>query len=144
MTQERFKLAVAVYIILIENNKILLQQRAGTNYMNGFYGVPSGHLEEKEGCLNATVREIKEETDLDINKEDLVLKYVSNRINNEEYVCLFYVPLKYTGTPKIMEPHKCTDLRFFDLDNLPDNIVPEVKEYLKNVAIGKNYGENGY
>lgn len=141
---ERFTLAVAVYFVLIKDNKILLQQRAGTNYMNGYYGVPSGHLEAGEGCLHALVREVKEETGLEIKKEDLVFKQVINNVSNREYMCLFYTVNKYTGVPKIMEPHKCTDLRFFSLDNLPENLVPELKRYLTNEKVGKVYDESGY
>jgi hypothetical protein len=28
-----------------------------------------------------------------------------------------------------MEPKKCSDLKFFDKNNLPENLVPELKEY---------------
>ena len=144
MEEKRVTFPVAVYLILIEDNKILLQQRAGTNYMNGYYGVPSGHVEMGEGCLNALVRETKEEIGVDIKKEDLILKYTLNHVSNREYICLFYTVSKYNGIPKIMEPHKCTDLSFFDLNNLPTNIVPELKKYLNDVANGENYGEIGY
>lgn len=144
MEEKRFSFVVAVYLILIKDNKILLQKRTGTNYMNGYYGVPSGHVEMGEGCLNALVREAKEEIGIDINKDDLILKYTSNHASNREYMCLFYTTDKYNGKPKIIEPHKCTELEFYDLDNLPTNIVPELKKYLKDVADGKNYGEIGY
>ena len=43
-----------------------------------------------------------------------------------------------------MEPHKYIELEFYDLDNLPTNLVPELKKYLKDVVDGKNYGEIGY
>lgn len=142
---ERFKAGVAVYLILIEDNKILLNLRDGTKYMAGYYGVPSGHLEEGEGCLNALIREVKEETNLDIKKEDLKLLYTSNRVSDIEYVCLFFKTRAYSGDMKIMEPLKCRELKFFDLNNLPDNLVPELKNFLENyLKKGKNYGEMGY
>ena len=145
---ERFRICVAVYLILIENKKILLQLRDGTNYMKGYYSVPSGHLEKLEGCIHALIRETKEETDLDIKREDIELKYLSNRlsdVDDVEYMCLFFTTKKYSGEMKIMEPHKCKELKFFDLDNLPENLVPELKDFLQNyLKEGKNYGEMGY
>ena len=34
---------------------------------------------------------------------------------------------KYRGEPKNMEPHKCDELKFFDLDNLPENLFMGTK-----------------
>lgn len=142
--EERFKIAVAVYLILKENNKILLQLRDGTKYMKGYYGVPSGHLEEGEGCVNALIREVKEETNIDIKEEDLKLEYISNRISDKEYLCFFFSVRKYEGEIKIMEPHKCKELKFFDMNNLPKNIVPELKNYFIAKENGYIYGETDY
>ena len=145
MEENKFVFPVAVFYVLIEDNKILLQKRTGTNYMSGYYSTPSGKVEHGESCLNALVREVKEEINIDINKEDLILKYTLNYcFNNKDYIFLFYTTEKYRGVPKIMEPHKCTELEFYDLDNLPTNLVPELKKYLKDVVEGKNYGEIGY
>ena len=45
---ERFKVITAVHLILIENNKILLQRRYNTGYEDGNYSVVAGHVEENE------------------------------------------------------------------------------------------------
>lgn len=142
--EKRFSIRVACYLILIENNKILLQLRDNTNYMQDSYGVPSGHLEENEGVTKCMIREVKEEIGIDIKKEDLELKYVLNRKSSAEYICLFFTAKKYVGIPKIMETDKCKELKFFDIDNLPNNLVPELKQFLNDTKNGNIFGETDY
>ncbi|MFZ7828655.1 NUDIX domain-containing protein, partial [Staphylococcus saprophyticus] len=55
------KAGVAV-IILNEENQVLLQKRSDV----GLWGIPSGHIEIGETVSEAAIREIKEETNLDI------------------------------------------------------------------------------
>ena len=143
--EKRFKVRSASYIFIIENNKILLQKRAGTNFMCGYYGTPAGHLEKGEGAVNCAIRELKEETGLITKREDLELKFVLNRVSGEEeYIDFFFISKKYSGIPKIMEPSKCDDLRFFDLNNLPENIIPYIKDVLENIKNGIIFSEIGY
>ena len=58
---ERIKLLVAVHLILIENNKILLQRRYNTGYEDGNYGFVSGHIDGGESVIHAMKREAMEE-----------------------------------------------------------------------------------
>ncbi len=143
--EQRFKTRSASYIFVIEDSKILLQKRAGTNFMCGYYGIPAGHLEKGEGATNCAIRELKEETGLIVKREDLELKYVLNRVSGEEeYIDFFFTAKKYSGTPTITEPNKCDDLRFFDLNNLPENIIPYIKDVLDNMKKGIIFSEIGY
>ena len=57
---------IAVYLILIEDDKILLQRRFNTGYKDGNYSLPAGHLDDNESITQALVREVKEEIDLDL------------------------------------------------------------------------------
>lgn len=45
MSNERFKMHTTVALLLIKNNKVLLMKRCNTGYMDGYYGMVSGHLE---------------------------------------------------------------------------------------------------
>lgn len=145
MEEERFKVRSASYIFVLENNKVLLQKREGTNFMCGWYGTPAGHLEKGEGATNCAIRELKEETGLTVNREDLELKFVLNRVSGaDEYIDFFFVAKNYLGIPKITEPEKCSDLGFFDMDNLPENTIPYIKKVLEDIKKGIFFGEIGY
>lgn len=57
MSKERFRLIVAVYLILRQNGKILLARRANTGYADGFYSLPAGHLDGDELATEGMARE---------------------------------------------------------------------------------------
>jgi len=59
---------------------------------------PSGHVECRESIYDCAVREVKEETGLDISDLKLcgVLHWV-NRENDERYVCFMYKTTEYSG-----------------------------------------------
>ena len=71
----------AVHIILIDNNKILLQKRNGTKLWPGYYALPAGHIDEGENQYDALVREAKEELGIEINVDDIINDYVVLRRN---------------------------------------------------------------
>ena len=145
MAKERHKLIPSVYLVSIKDNKILLLRRFNTGFMDGFYSFPAGHVEENETLTQAMVREAKEEIGVDIKREDLRLVHVMHRKEpNEERINFFFQAEKYQGEPKIMEPHKCDDLSWFDLDNLPENVIPYIKEAIKNILERKIYSEYGW
>ena len=42
----------------------------------------------------------------------------------DERVDYFFTATAWSGEPRIVEPEKCADLRWFPLDGLPDPVVP--------------------
>ena len=124
---------LATNLVMIKDNKILLQLRQNTGYMDGMYDAAcSGHLEKGESIAAATVREAKEEIDITINEFDLELVQVIHSYK-EDYLNTFFTVKSYIGEPKIMEPSKCSDLSWFDIDNLPENIIYRIKNVIKNI-----------
>ena len=84
--------------IMIQNpdtKEVVIQNRK-RKYPGWFF--PGGHIEPFEGIYDCGVREIKEETGLDISDLRLcgVLHWV-NRENDERYVCFMYMTTEYSG-----------------------------------------------
>lgn len=145
MIKERFKIIPTVYLVLIKNNKVLLSRRYNTGFHDGEYSLPAGHLDGNETLIQAMIRETKEEIGIDLNSEDLKLVHVMHRKEpNEERVNFFFTAEKWKGEPKIMEPNKCNDLRWFEVGNLPDNIIHYVKQAINCVLTNKLYSEFGW
>lgn len=145
MPTERFKIIPVSHLILIKDGNILLSRRFNTGYYDGNYSVIAGHLDGNETFTEAMVREAKEETGLDIKAEDLEVIYAMHRKSPpDERIDLFLKASKWHGEPKIMEPDKCDDLRWFPIDNLPANTAPEIKYAIKNIRNKIFYSEFGW
>ena len=68
-------------MIIMDNNKILLQKRKGSKLWPGYYALPAGHIDEGENQYDALVREAKEELGIEINLGDIANSYVVLRRN---------------------------------------------------------------
>jgi 8-oxo-dGTP diphosphatase len=113
--------------------------------MDGFYGVPAGHLDGNESARAGCAREIKEEIGVNIKPEDLDVVHVMHRKGaKDERIDFFMTAKSYSGEIANCEPHKCDDLRWFPLNNLPDNMVDYVKVALEKYRAGALYSEFGY
>ena len=142
-TKDRFKLVPAVYLILInENNEVLLHQRKNSGYMDGMYSMVAGHLDGGEPARIGMIREAKEEAGIDIEPEDLQVTCTMHRMSTDsERVDFFMVCRKWRGEVCNTEPHKCSDLRFFPVDKLPENTIPYVKQAIYNSFNGITFCE---
>ncbi|MBD3190318.1 MAG: NUDIX domain-containing protein [Candidatus Heimdallarchaeota archaeon] len=142
--KKRYKIIPTAHLILIQNNRILLQRRFNTGYEDGKYSVVAGHLEGTETFRQAMVREAKEEAGIDILPNDLEVVHVVHRCTPNERIDLFLQAKKWTGEPKIMEHNRADDLNWFELDNLPVNIIPYVKKAINCILKREIYSEFGW
>lgn len=111
---------VAVSVIVVKDGKILLMKRQGGSTGVGTWSIPGGGVEYMEDPLVAVSRELEEETNLIC--EDFELLGYSNDTHDAEnlhYVTFTFYTDKFQGEPKIMEPHKCSEIGWFELDSLP-------------------------
>lgn len=141
---ERFKLVTACHLILIEKNQILLLRRYNTGYEDGNYSVVAGHIDGNESVIKAMRREALEEAGINIKENDLEIVHVMHRYTKERESIDYFLTCKhYSGQIQIMEKDKCDELAFYDLDNLPKNVIPYVRkaiEYYKNNISFSIYG----
>lgn len=114
----------AAAIIVNNNGQILLQSRAD----NDRWGLPGGCQELGERFEDTVIREVKEETNLDITEENLeLIAVVSGNSRRNEYPngdvvinnTVLYCVKNYSG--EIKWDNESKEMKFFDLDNLPKN-----------------------
>ncbi len=133
MMAERFKMPVAVFLILEKDGKIWLQRRFNTGYRDGHYDLPSGHVDGGESAIHAVIREGKEEAGVDIRPDALSGKHILHNNDGMEYIQVFFKAEAWTGEPKNMEPDKCDDSGWFPLRDLPQPMIPHVAQALQNI-----------
>ena len=131
-----------VYLVLIREERILLLRRYQTGYEDGNYSLVAGHVEAEETCKEAMIREAEEEAGIEIDYENLGLVHVMHRkIEKKKRIAFFLQPKKWQNEPENREPDKCDDLSWYPLARLPKNIIPYIREALKNIKEGIRYSE---
>lgn len=126
----RNKAVPTVYVLLVKDNEILVARRYNTGYQDGNYQVPAGHVEEGELPTEALIREAKEEIGIDLTLEDIELVHVSYRPKHDETgdrVDFFFKVKKWSGEIINAEPHKCDDVKWVKIDELPENMTLHIK-----------------
>jgi len=143
--KERFKTPAAVFMLFIQDNKVLLHRRQNTGWQDGNYDVPSGHVEPDEELCVSAARESKEETGLTVSPDNLkVVHFMHCQFDDYTYFQIYLRVREFQGTPQIMEPDKCDHLDWFDLNALPDNLVPYVRQAIEKVNEGELYSAYGW
>ncbi len=110
-------------VILNDKNEVLLALRGKAPEQNK-WSIPGGKVELFESLADATIREIKEEVNLDIEIDKLLCTAETiDKSTNEHYVSIVYSTKNVQGTLKNMEPDKLQDVRWFNLSNLPEELA---------------------
>jgi ADP-ribose pyrophosphatase YjhB (NUDIX family) len=146
MSGERFKFLGASYLIVKNKDRLLLSLRKDTGFMDGYYSLVAGHIEANESASQACIREAKEEADIGITVDDLRPVHVSQRVSNADrvYFDVYFLLENYIGNIKNNETDKCGGLDWFEVNNLPGNIIPYVKDVLSSYSKGIFYSEGGF
>ncbi len=127
--------------VLIFNKKgeVLLMKR-GKKSKNeaGWWSKPGGGVEYGETAIGAMSREIKEEIDINIKIWGL-LPHTDHLIKkeNQHWVSINFLADLKSGTPKIIEPEKCEEIRWFCLEKLPKKTNQTTREPIKYYLKGK-------
>lgn len=143
--KDRFVVVPAAYVYLLRPSatghvpEVLLQLRQNTGFMDGHWAAAvAGHVEKGESVYEAGRREAAEEvgvTDLRLAPW-CAMQRTGCGDPIDERVDYFFTSMSWAGTPGIMEPLKCADLRWFGLDALPSPVVPHEQWVLESLRSG--------
>lgn len=127
---------IRVAVVIIEEGRLLLVQ----HYKGGrrYWLLPGGGLEYGETIAECARREVKEETNLDVEIGDLI--FVSESIPPDRHrhvVNLYYEGKLLGGKLKVGEDYILEDVKFFDVDSIESltiypNITKELLDYIKS------------
>lgn len=96
---EKMKYEKSCGAVIFDGNKILVIQQ-----VKGHWGFPKGHVEEGETEVETAIREIKEETNLDVEIDE-THRYVEHYSPEEgiEKDVVFFIAKKTGGEVKVQE-----------------------------------------
>ncbi len=137
------KVGVGV-IILDDSGRILLEKRRD----NGMWGLPGGGIEPGESVCETALREVKEETGLDIEITGLVGVYsepwagriVTYPDNGDVRHLIDIVLIAEIISGEMIISSESLDLRFFNSDSFPTELVPPAKKPLRDFVAEKRCG----
>ena len=110
-------------IIFRDDGKIFLAKRGrGARNERGKWEFPGGSVEFGETLSQALIREIQEEFGFSIQVERL-LDVVDHILPDEQqhWVSPTFLCRYGSGTPAILEPHKCDAIEWFPPSSLPES-----------------------
>ena len=131
---------------------VLVQNKVGNEYWHG-WNFPGGHVEKGEYITPSVIREIKEETGLDIEAPKLCgIKEFHKMKDGKRYIVFLYVAEKYSGEIKssnegeifwypisdLIKSHKLIDgfgdmLSVFINENISEVFYERTEDELKTV-----------
>ena len=138
----------ACYMILIKHNKVCLILRSNTGYRDGEWALPSGKVDLDETFSQSAVRELSEEVGVTTQVLNIEHAITSHRKSDNEsgvaWADVYFVCKSWKGEPYNAEPHKHEELRWFDVDDLPDSLMDYQRKALEAWRIGNKYIEIGW
>ncbi len=123
--------------ILIEGNRILLIRR-GREPFKGEWGVPGGRIEDDETAEQCLVREMKEETGLDVEPVKLVGIY-SDPLRDPRLIIAAAYLVKRTGG-EVRGGDDAAEAGWYELDKMPPLCTDHgrmVKDALSQLGVRK-------
>ena len=112
-------------VILNSEGRVFLAKR-GREVRNesGMWEFPGGGVEFGETLEHALAREVREEYGLEIEVQEL-LDVVNHLIPAEKqhWVSPTFLCRVKSGAPSIREPHKCDEIGWFTLDEIPEGLL---------------------
>ena len=140
---ERFRVVPAAYVFLLRaghgGDEVLLQLRRDTGYMDDHWAAAvAGHVERGETAYDAAHREAREE--IGVGELDLTFVTAMQRTQSgepiDERIDFFFTARTWSGQPRLVEPDKAADLRWYPLTALPDPVVPHELAVLDALRTG--------
>ncbi|MBY0501983.1 MAG: NUDIX domain-containing protein [Alphaproteobacteria bacterium] len=150
MTQALHSFVLCPNMIILRNQKILLLRRADwAPLWSGHWHCPIGKMEENESPLQTAVRETYEEVGLQVNPHlGTIIVVKAPDFQNPELIwkdiSFFFVAENFEGEPINKESRLHDAMDWFDVNHLPEPIIPVVRFGVEKYVRGEAYGEFGY
>ena len=130
---EKIIIVYAGGCIFNKNGEVLLQKRADCNK----WGVPGGAIELNETPEMAAIREVKEETGLDVEVDNLIGIYTDSDVicaNGDKVhsICIGY-EMSIVGGELICDENETLELKYFSLNDMPELFCKQHEELLRDV-----------
>lgn len=139
---------VTVHLYLEDDHgRVLLGLRhPDSAYVGGTWHFPTGHCEREE-AISCLIREAREGAGLVIEPGDVELVHLVHPVDQPSArprIGLVFRARTWSGTPTVLEPHRCVEWRWWNPKDLPTSIVPCTRRTIDGVIGGSLYSHMGW
>lgn len=114
-------------VITNKNGEILLVKRNSNDFMGGIYEIPGGNKEENENICDTIIREVKEETNLNVRSIISYINQFEYLSSNSKKSRQFNFKVEVENGPILLTEHDT--YKWINLNNIEneENISKELK-----------------
>ncbi|MCL2846145.1 MAG: NUDIX domain-containing protein [Firmicutes bacterium] len=144
---KRHTAPAATFLFLLRDTsdgpEVLLQLRKGGWMTDHWDASASGHVDDGETMLSSIIREAYEEINAQMSREYIEFTATSHTlVDGTAYHHAYFFARYWDGDIQIMEPQKVGDLAWFNINNLPENIVPSILRAIQAYKNNTTYFES--
>lgn len=125
--------------VVEKDNKILMVQE-GLDFCYGQWNFPAGHVDEFENITDAAIREVKEETGLEVKLKG-ILPICETELRNETHIIIRFVAEVIGGQIKF-DSNEILDVKWLNIEDIEKMTEKELRNYWVGKNIIKDYIEN--
>jgi 8-oxo-dGTP diphosphatase len=122
---------VGVGVIIERNGQVLLIKRTNVHGA-GTWSTPGGHLEYGESPEECAIREVKEETGVNIG--DVRFKGITNdlfEVSEKHYITIWMEARYLDGEPVVNADGEASDIGWFSWDALPKPLFLPLQNFME-------------
>jgi ADP-ribose pyrophosphatase len=112
---------VGAFIVNDRNEFLMLLRAKGSKVEPGTWMIPGGKVDFNEKMEDAVKREIKEEIGVDLEVVEPV-RTNDHMLTEQHWVTTTFLCRIKSGEPRILEPHKHDGIKWFKMDEMPENL----------------------
>ena len=139
---EKIILVFAGGCVCDQEGKVLLQRRGDSDK----WGFPGGAIELGETPEMAAIRELKEETGLDVKVNDLIGIYTDSEMSypngDRAHSILIAYELEAVGGQLTCDNLETVGLKYFDLDEMPELFCKQHEELKQDLLKRRRTGKS--
>jgi ADP-ribose pyrophosphatase YjhB (NUDIX family) len=137
---EHYQAIVDVHLLLMRDGRALLGRRVNTGYGDGAYEPPSSRLAERETIVEAAIRVAAAQTGIALTPSHVTLAHVMHDVSGAGRIAFFLTADGWDGEPGCRTnghgAGSYTDFDWFDVDELPANMIDRTRVAVRNYAAG--------
>jgi 8-oxo-dGTP diphosphatase len=142
--RDRDEPRVGVGVLVRRGSDVLLVLRRNV-HGDGTWSTPGGHLDFGEAPEDCAVREVREETGIEIDG----VRYigVTNdvfEVEGRHYITVWMQAAYLSGSASVVAEHEIADLMWCRYDSLPSNLFLSLRHLVEGRGYGVDLGGEGW